>query len=111
MMLQLSSLLFGHAAFTALCLAMDGHHREAFGAAPRAGRARLLRRAGWLLLLFSFLLALALGAQGVVAWIVTLTPSAVVIALLLAYLPRRVAMLGWLGLAGAWLALAGAAMR
>ncbi|TJZ64735.1 DUF3325 domain-containing protein [Chitiniphilus eburneus] len=104
-MIQLAVLFSSYAAFTALCLGMDGHHREVFGRAPAPGRKRLLRGAGWALLLASLLLAIAIGAQGVVAWAVMLTLSTVLLVLLLAYWPRRVAPLGWLGLACAGLAL------
>ncbi|GAA5787390.1 DUF3325 domain-containing protein [Chitiniphilus shinanonensis] len=108
-MMPLAALFASYAAFSALCLGMDGHHREVFGRAPSPRRAQWLRGAGWLLLAASFALAVTGGPQGVVTWVGMLTASALALVLLLSYHPRHVAPLGWLA-CGAALALLGAAL-
>ncbi|UXY13658.1 DUF3325 domain-containing protein [Chitiniphilus purpureus] len=95
-----------YAAFSALCLSMDGHHREVFGRVPTRSRGQGLRLAGWLLLATSFAAALhdAGAPQGSVYWVGLLTASAGALVLLLTYAPRRVGLGAVLALAGAGIA-------
>jgi hypothetical protein len=94
------------AGMTALSLAIDRHHRQAYGDDAPPRKRYLLRIAGTLLLAMAIMpCALLWGAgAGFVAWIGMLTIGALLAAGLLPYWPRRVAPLaaaaGALGIAG-----------
>lgn len=47
---MLGNALIAYAGFVALCLAMEKHFVDLLGRKPRPGPLRLLRSAGWLLL-------------------------------------------------------------
>ncbi|WP_148715472.1 DUF3325 domain-containing protein [Chitinolyticbacter meiyuanensis] len=102
--MMVAALFCSMAAFGALSLAMDGHHRDVFGRTPSPRRAKVLRLTGWLLLALTLLLsASALGwPKGAVLWVGLLTVGACAQLLWLAYRPRWVGMVlllaGTLGL-------------
>lgn len=116
------------AAWTALALAMDRHHDDAFGTnGTPPGRATLpglknplahppyLRRAGWAMLLLSLWLATspaesAPGAMpasvSVVAWVVALSVSAISVTAMVTWQPRRAPALAMAALVAGLLAQA-----
>lgn len=90
------SLFLAYAGFTALCLAMERHHEQVFGMRRvPLWRGRLLRGAGWLLLVLSLLAAIlsAGWGLGIVLWAGLLTAAALPLAFLLPYAPRAAAAL------------------
>ncbi|SDB74044.1 DUF3325 domain-containing protein [Belnapia rosea] len=94
--MMLLALALPYAGFTALCLAMERHHEQVLGRRRIApGLRRLLRLAGWLLLLASPLpcLALAGWGGGSVLWCGMLTAAALLLTLSLPYAPRLAAAL------------------
>jgi len=97
---MLSTLLLCYSAFTALCLSMDRHHAELLGYKPMAGRRRLLRGTGWLLLALSLWTTVATSgwSLGLVQWCAVLMFSALLLVLLLPYRPRLALVLAGLGL-------------
>lgn len=82
--------LITFAGFAALCLAMQKHFAELLGRKPRPGQLRLLRGAGWLLLLASLALSVHLRgwAHGLVEWVALLMAGATVWVFGLPYQPR-----------------------
>ena len=96
------SALIAFAGLVALCLAMQKHFTDLLGRKPRPGQLRLLRSAGWLLLLASLILSVHLRgwAHGLVQWAAVLMAGATVWVFGLPYLPRLL-----LGLAAASLVL------
>ncbi|MBL6080080.1 DUF3325 domain-containing protein [Belnapia sp. T18] len=92
--MMMLGLALPYAGFTALCLAMERHHEQVLGRRQIPPGLRLvLRLAGWLLLLTSPLpcLALAGWGGGSVLWCGMLTAAALLLTLLLAYVPRLAA--------------------
>lgn len=87
---MLLALLLCYASFTALCLSMDRHHVELLGRKPTAGRRRLIKLTGWLLLAVSLWAAVSsIGwGLGLVEWFAVLMLSALLLVLLLPYRPR-----------------------
>jgi len=108
-MTALASLLLSFAAFAALAMTMDKHHRDLFGAPPGKGRRQLFTMAGWLLLAASALPLIQLqGAViGMLFWLGLLTASALGVAMVLSYRPR---LLPTAGLAAIPLSLCAAAL-
>ena len=90
--------LITFAGLVALCLAMQKHFAELLGRKPRPGQLRLLRGAGWLLLLASLALSVHLRgwAHGLVEWVALLMAAATVWVFGSPYQPRLL-----LGLAAA----------
>nr|WP_225779219.1 DUF3325 domain-containing protein [Pseudomonas sp. Marseille-Q3773] len=82
--------LITFAGLVALCLAMQKHFADLLGRKPRPGQLRLLRGAGWLLLLASLVLSVHLRgwAHGLVQWVAVLMAGATVWVFGLPYLPR-----------------------
>ena len=97
---MLLALLMCYAGFTALCLATDRHHGELLHSKPSPPRRRVLRVAGWLLLVLSVWPAVAASgwAQGLVEWSAVLMLSALLLVLLLPYRPRLALILAGVGL-------------
>lgn len=89
-----------YAGMAGLCLAMDRHHRQVIGRAPRRGIVVALRLAGATALVLSFAAAVAADgwALGPVAWFGGLTAAGLVLILLLPYRPRLAVALGLVGL-------------
>jgi hypothetical protein len=89
----LTAIALTYAGMAALALAIDRHHRQAFGADAAPTTRATLRIAG------SLLLALAIApcvhlwgfGAGMVAWTGMLTTGALLAALLLPYWPRKLA--------------------
>lgn len=84
------SALIAFAGFVALCLAMEKHFVELLGRKPRQGQLRLLRSAGWLLLVLSLVLSVHLRgwAHGLVEWSAVLMAVATLWVFGLPYQPR-----------------------
>ncbi|MFO3707338.1 DUF3325 domain-containing protein [Xanthomonas codiaei] len=82
-------LALNFSGFAALCLAMEKHQHEVRGRGLGTARTRQLLVVGWLLLLFTFGLAVHAQAWGIgpVLWLGSLTAAAAVLALWL--LPYR----------------------
>lgn len=82
--------LITFAGLVALCLAMQKHFADLLRRKPRPGQLRLLRGAGWLLLLASLVLSVHLRgwAHGLVQWVAVLMAGATVWVFGLPYLPR-----------------------
>lgn len=87
---MLGSALIAFAGFVALCLAMEKHFAELLGRKPRPGQLRLLRSAGWLLLVLSQVLSVHLRgwAHGLVEWTAVLMAVATLWVFGLPYQPR-----------------------
>lgn len=90
--MTLSAVLLAYAGLTALCLAMDRHHRQVWEFAPRASRRMLLRLTGWTLIAGSFLVcSYGFGwSIGLVVWCAALTAALVVLVPLITYRNRLV---------------------
>ncbi|CTP86268.1 DUF3325 domain-containing protein [Xanthomonas graminis] len=109
--MNLLGLGLAFSGFVALCLAMEKHQLELYGAQRAApARMRQLRSAGWLLLAAAFACCVtALGwSIGPVLWLGTLSASAALLTYgLLPYRPRAIVPLALaappLGLAAALL--------
>lgn len=98
--LRSGAFLLGVCGMAWLALAMDVHWQQARGEQRvRQGAARLLRALGALALLASLALALWVdhGSMAPLVWVMTLTASALVVAMTLAFRPR------WLAWLVAWL--------
>ena len=97
---MLLALLMCYAGFVALCLSTDRHHGELLHSKPSPPRRRVLRVAGWLLLVLSVWPAVAASgwAQGLVEWSAVLMLSALLLVLLLPYRPRLALILAGAGL-------------
>lgn len=97
---MLLALLMCYAGFAALCLSTDRHHGELLHSKPSASRRRVLRMAGWLLLVLSVWPAVVASgwAQGLVEWSAVLMLSALLLVLLLPYRPRLALILAGVGL-------------
>ncbi|MGN8251668.1 DUF3325 domain-containing protein [Pseudomonas sp. SMV7] len=82
--------LITFAGLVALCLAMQKHFADLLRRKPRPGQLRLLRGAGWLLLLASLVLSVHLRgwAHGLVQWVAVLMAGVTVWVFGLPYLPR-----------------------
>ncbi|MBV7534817.1 DUF3325 domain-containing protein [Duganella sp. sic0402] len=83
------------AGMAALSLAIDRHHRQAYGEDAPARKRYLFRVSGGLLLALAIAPCVALWGPGagLVAWLGMLTIGALLAAVLLPYWPRRVAPL------------------
>lgn len=81
-----------YAGLSALCMAMDRHHQQARQRSGSALELRVLRIVGWLLLTLSLVACLFDWGAGVgpVMWLGMLSASAVLLVLLLPYVPRAV---------------------
>ncbi|GJD30217.1 hypothetical protein PMNALOAF_1461 [Methylobacterium adhaesivum] len=101
----LLNLALSFAGLSALCLAMDRHHRAIFRVAPSRRQARALRGAGWCGIAASFAAAVILADWnfGPVQWLGSLTGAALLVVGLVSYRPRwiRPAALAALPLAAA----------
>jgi hypothetical protein len=82
-----------HSGFAALSLAMDRHHRLAFGRLPHRYTAVTLRILGFALLAMTVPLCLrAWGSTaGLVAWFGLMTAAALLSVLMTTYFPRAAA--------------------
>lgn len=110
----MSAFLLCFAAWSAIALGMDRHHEDALGQEGTARRLLHLRRAGWVLLLFSLWLAArpsgdAPASLGVTAWTVALSVAALAVTATVTWQPRRAPALagaallaGLLTWAGGW---------
>ncbi|WP_144171069.1 DUF3325 domain-containing protein [Pseudomonas sp. Kh13] len=87
---MLGSALIAFAGSVALCLAKEKHFVELLGRKPRPGQLRLLRSAGWLLLVLSLVLSVHLrgGAHGLVEWTAVLMAGVTLWVFGLPYQPR-----------------------
>ena len=87
---MLLSALLAYSALTALCLAMNRHHRQLWHRPPSARRALLLRLVGLCLLVCSLLASTtAAGApRGIVAWFGLVPLAALTLVALLPFYPR-----------------------
>jgi hypothetical protein len=89
---SMAGICFAYAGFAALALAMDRHYADAFGRGESPSH-RLRRGMQWagtlgLVLSLAMIVANAGWAFGSLYWLGVLTLAAVVLALLLAYMPR-----------------------
>lgn len=94
----MSAFLLCFAAWSAMALGLDRHHEDATGRERAACHLRQLRRAGWLLLLFSLWLASrpaggAPASLGMAAWAVALSAAAVAVTATVTWQPRRAPLL------------------
>ena len=82
--------LLAYAGFAALALAMDRHHRQVFGRAPRRGIRIVLRIAGAAGLCGALAACVAAsgGSIGTVEWFGVLSASALAFVLLFAFRPH-----------------------
>lgn len=89
---SIAGICFAYAGFAALALAMDRHYADAFGRgeAPSSGLRHAMQGAGILALVLSLATIVAdVGwAFGSLVWLGGLTLAALLLALLLAYVPR-----------------------
>ncbi|MRW89621.1 DUF3325 family protein [Duganella sp. FT80W] len=108
----LTALGLCHAGMAALSLAIDRHHRQAYGDDTPPRKRRLLRAAGALLLAMALAPCMLLwgAGAGLVAWLGMLTIGALLSALLLPYWPRRVAPLAVVSASLSLASLAGLAL-
>jgi len=95
---MLGNALIAYAGCVALCLAMEKHFVDLLGRKPRHGQLRLLRSAGWLLLVLSLVLSVHLRgwAHGLVEWTAVMMAGVTLWVFGLPYQPRLL-----LGLAAA----------
>lgn len=102
------------AGFAALALSLERHHADIHGrgSMPARGAVARLRLAGAVALALAWALHVAAqgGPLGTVAWVGTLTASAIAVALGLSYAPRAVqrllpgmALVGLAGACAGWL--------
>ncbi|CAM3358292.1 DUF3325 domain-containing protein [Cupriavidus taiwanensis] len=102
------------AGFAALALSLERHHADIHGrgSMPARGAVARLRLAGAVALALAWALHVAAqgGPLGTVAWVGTLTASAIAVALGLSYAPRAVqrllpgmALVGLAGAGAGWL--------
>ncbi|MYM80938.1 DUF3325 family protein [Duganella sp. FT50W] len=91
----LSALGLCFAGMAALSLAIDRHHRQAYGDDAPVRKRHLLRTAGTAMLALAIAPCVALWSAGAgfVAWAGMLTVGALLAAVMLPYWPRRVAPL------------------
>ncbi|KQT46601.1 iron transporter [Methylobacterium sp. Leaf456] len=84
------------AALSALCLSLNRHHAESFGAKPSGRRVVLLRVLGWIGIGLCLIVAGEAEGWGFgpVQWIGAMTGAGVGLVLLLSYRPRLVATAG-----------------
>jgi hypothetical protein len=101
------ALVLCYAGWCLLCLGMERHHRDVFGAAPSTTRRRGLRVGGWFVLMLAFAISVyTLGWEfGPVLWACALTLAALVWALLLPFAARWAVRLAWLAPLGASVAM------
>ena len=92
------ALVLCYAGWCLLCLGMERHHRDVFGAAPSSTRRRKLRVGGWFALMLAFAISVyALDWEfGPVLWACALMLAALVWALLLPFAARWAVRLAWL---------------
>jgi hypothetical protein len=102
-------LALAFAGFGTLCLSMERHARQVFGAIPGTFRRSMAAVLGWGLLASSLIPSLQNYGMsiGIAAWLGFLTLAALAVGLLLTYAPRPLPYLApgilALGFAGAWL--------
>lgn len=88
----IAGIFFAYAGFAALALAMDRHYADAFGRgeSPPPGVRRGMQLAGSLGLVLSLAVLVTDSgwAFGILYWLGMLTLAALMLALLLAYVPR-----------------------
>jgi Protein of unknown function (DUF3325) len=91
----LLALALAYAGFTAVCLAMDRHHRKVFGQPPARRTATALRLLGFGLLALAAAPCVSIsdGSNGVLLWLGLLTAAGVALIFLLPYAPRMAAVL------------------
>lgn len=87
---MLGNALLAYAGFVALCLAMDKHFTGLLGRKPHPGHLRLLRVAGWSLLVLSLAFSVHLRgwAHGLVEWAAVMMAAVTVWVFALPYQPR-----------------------
>lgn len=90
--------LLAFAGLTAVCLAMNRHHRQVWHRPATAQRAWLLRSAGTCLLAASLLASTAAAGvpRGIVAWFGILPLAALALIVLLPFSPRTAGVLALL---------------
>jgi hypothetical protein len=86
-----------YAGWCLLCLGMERHQRDFFGAAASPSRRRSLRLGGWFALLLAFAISVyAIGWEfGPVLWACALMLAALVWTLLLPFAARWAVRLAW----------------
>lgn len=94
----LVALALCYAGWCLLCLGMERHHREFFGAAPSSRRRRRLRVGGWFALLLAFAISVhAIDWEfGPVLWVCALMLAALAWSLLLPFAARWAVRLAWI---------------
>lgn len=92
---MLGAALLAYSGFTALCLAMNRHHRQLWHRPPSPQRAMLLRVVGAALLVGSLLASTAVAgvSRGLVAWFGILPLAVLVLVGLLPFWPRIAGLL------------------
>jgi len=98
--LLLASMLAGFVGMAWLALAMPAHAQQVWGRALDLGHIRLMRAAGALGVASSLALCLKAdhATMAVLVWLMTLSASAVLVAMLLSSRPRLLRMLApWVG--------------
>lgn len=92
------ALVLCYAGWCLLCLGMERHHRDFFGAVPSPARRRKLRVGGWFALMLAFAVSVyAIDWEfGPVLWACALMLAALVWALLLPFAARWAVRLAWL---------------
>jgi len=109
----MSTFFLCFSAWSAIALGMDRHHEDVWGHEGTARQLLHLRRAGWLVLLFSLWLAArpadggTPASLGVAAWVVALSLSALAVTAAVTWLPRRAPALAGAALVGGLTAWAG----
>lgn len=91
------ALVLCYAGWCLLCLGMERHHRDFFGAAPSPTRLRMLRVSGWFALMLAFAISVyAIGWEfGPVLWACALMLAALMWTLLLPFAARWAVRLAW----------------
>lgn len=93
---MLLAALLCYVGFTALCLSMTRHYGDLLSGPPLdRRRARLLKLGGWLLLAFSFWVAVVADGWefGLVHWFAVLMASVLLLVFLMPFRPRWVLQL------------------